>query len=286
MTIYANGMGGGIGRYLGPELEKRGARRIVTAGTAGALSCDLQNPRDSDGEWFEKGDVLVFPAAWSRPDQCRSDPEGAWRVNVENTTRLIERALSRGASVVFFSSDTAYGQQDGPLSEDAPLEASEEYGRMKAEVERRFASADGFAALRLSYVVSPSDGVTRYLASCARDGAVAELFAEYARSMVWIGDVTAAVLALVARAEQGPDLPRAVNVGGPACITRARMAELYSRHVAPSLRFAEVPAPEGFFAARPRRIELDVSLLASLLGREPLSLEQAYETASKGCFNG
>lgn len=282
VTIYANGMGGGIGRVLWPELAKLGALRIATTSQDGALHCDLRSPRDTDGEWFEKDDVFIFPAAWSKPDQCKSDPEGAWHVNVESTSLLIEKALSRGAAVIFFSSDTAYGRQNGALSEAAPLLATEEYGKMKAEVEHRFASTEGFTALRLSYVVSREDGVTSYLASCAHAGAAAELFSGYARNMVWIDDVVAVVLALTAKAQHGARLPKAVNVGGPACISRAQMAEAYRSGFAPSLRYVEVPAPAGFFDARPRRIELDVARLVSLLGRAPIPLELAYKKVSKG----
>lgn len=276
MIVYVNGMGGGIGQFLWPRLERRGAVRMAASGGEGRLACDLSRPDDADGRWFAPGDVLVFAAAWSKPDQCRKDPSGAWRVNVENTVRLIGKALETGVTVFFFSSDTVYGSQEGTLAEDAPLLATEEYGRMKAEVERRFAAVPGFTALRLSYVLSPFDGVTRRFAQCAREGAVAEAFVDYARNMVWIGDVCAAVCSLIDAAARGEALPRAVNVGGPACVTRAETAHAYRHALAPALRIAEVAAPEGFFAARPRRIALDVSLFTRLLGRAPLTPGEAY----------
>lgn len=286
MTLYANGMGGGVGRALWPVLYAAGARRIAGSRQEGALFCDLQHPSGSDGEWFTAGDIFVFPAARSKPDQCRKDPEGAWLVNVENTSRLIEKALLKKASVIFFSSDTVYGQQAGPLLENAPFLATEEYGKMKAEVERRFAGATGFTALRLSYVTSLEDGVTRYFTDCVQAGTVAEVFGEYARSMVWIDDVVATVCALIAKAQLGEALPHALNVGGPACISRTQMAQAYQRSVNGALRFVDAKAPEVFFSSRPRSIALDVSRMISVLQREPLSLEQAYKNASKGCLHG
>jgi nucleoside-diphosphate-sugar epimerase len=279
-------MGGGIGRALWLALAARGARRIAGTRQNGLLFCDLQQLSDSDGDWFRPGDVFVFPAAWSKPDQCRKDPEGAWLVNVENTERLIEKALERDTRVIFFSSDTVYGQQDGTLSESAPLLATEEYGKMKAKIERRFASARGFSALRLSYVTSLEDGVTRYFETCVRKGEVAEVFGEYARSMVWIDDVVDAVCALASMAEQGETLPKAVNVGGPACISRVQMAQAYARSANGVLQIADVTAPDGFFSSRPRSIALDVSLLASILGRPSMTLDAAYNNALKGTIHG
>ena len=64
MTIYANGMGGGIGRVLWPILEKKGAVRIAASSDIGRLACDLRYLAESDGDWFAPGDIFVFRAAW------------------------------------------------------------------------------------------------------------------------------------------------------------------------------------------------------------------------------
>ena len=281
MTIYANGMGGGIGNILWPALERLGAMRIAGNRNCGQFFCDLQHLSDTDGSWFAPGDIFVFLAAWSKPDQCRKDPKGAWLVNVENTSRLIESALQKKTTVLFFSSDTVYGQQEGILSENAPLLASEEYGKMKAEIESRFGSAEGFTALRLSYVTSLEDNVTKYFIDCAQKGKTAEVFGEYARSMVWIDDVVAAVCSLISMAQRGDVLPKAVNVGGPACLSRTKMAQAYSQSVNGTLSIMDIPAPNGFFSSRPHSIALDVSLLTSILGRSPISLSKAYAKAQK-----
>lgn len=276
MAIYVNGMGGGIGRALWPALAALDTKRISGSPGKGQLTCNLQNLSDSDGDWFCPGDVFIFPAAWSKPDQCRKDPQGAWLVNVENTGRLIEKALEKKTTVIFFSSDTVYGQQKCTLDENSQLLATEEYGKMKAAIERRFSSATGFCALRLSYVTSFWDGVTRYFIDCAKTRKVAEVFEGYERNMVWIDDVIAATCALTAMGCRGEVLPRAVNVGGAECISRRQMAEAFANAVDDSLQYREVAAPDNFFSSRPRRIALDVSLLTSILQRSPSSLGEAY----------
>ncbi len=279
MTIFANGMGGGIGRFLWPPLEKLGAVRIASRLGLSTLVHDLKNPPAQDKVHFAKGDILIFLAALSKPGDCARNPREAWRINVENTGALIERALSAGARVLFFSSDTVYGNQDGPLDESASLKAEEPYGRMKAAVETRFCRTAGFTALRLSYVVSPADGVTTYLQECARTGNIAEVFAEYARNMIGVEDVVEAVLTLTRLAQTGCPLPPAVNLAGKSCVTRLEMAKAYRDAVAPNLSVREIPAPDGFFSVRPKKISLDVSLLTSLMQRSPHLLTEVYRNA-------
>lgn len=278
MTIFANGMGGGIGRFLWPALEKLGAVRLASRPGPGTLVHDLKTPPERDVVRFARGDILVFLAALSKPGDCARNPGEAWRINVENTGALVERALLAGASVLFFSSDTVYGNQDGLLDESAPLKAEEPYGRMKAAVETRFSGKPGFAALRLSYVVSRTDGVTAYLKECARTGNTAEVFAGYARNMVGVQDVVETVLTLARLAQAGRPLPPAVNLAGERCVTRYEMATAYRDAVAPHLSIREIPAPEGFFSARPKKISLDVSLLTSLMRRPPQSLIEVYRS--------
>lgn len=276
MAIYVNGTAGWIGCYLWPILSKMEARRITRSPKRGELYCDLRSLSDNDGNWFKKGDIFIFLAAWSKPDQCAKEPEAAWLVNVENTCVLIERALKKDATVIFFSSDAVYGQQSGMLSENAVQLAVEKYGSMKAEVEKRFSLMPGFTALRLSYVVSGDDAVTRYLASCAEKNIVAEVFYQYRRNMVWIGDVVETVRVLTIMAQQGMTLPGIINVGGPACISRAQMALAYQNNFDKKLKYKEVEAPPDFFLARPHSICMDVSLMTSILKRQPFSIEDIY----------
>lgn len=277
MTVFANGMSGYIGQALWSVLEKNfSAKRVASSRQKDALYYNLLETSAEDIKWLNSGDIFVFLAAWSKPDQCRADPDGAWQVNVTHTARLIDMILKKKATVLFFSSDTVYGRQDGPLTENAPLLATEAYGQMKAEIEKSFAQVQGFTSLRLSYVVSMKDAVSGYLFSCAQKGLTAEVFGEYQRNMVWIDDVVAAVCALTKLAAQGATLPKALNIGGPACISRLQMAQAFKNSLDKRLNFSDTVAPEGFFQSRPRRVELDVSQLTSILGRPPLSLEEAY----------
>jgi dTDP-4-dehydrorhamnose reductase len=58
--------------------------------------------------------------------------------------------LDRDARVVFFSTDTVYGEQPEPFDESRPCRPLGVYAELKHEVERRFAAAPGFKTKRSS----------------------------------------------------------------------------------------------------------------------------------------
>jgi dTDP-4-dehydrorhamnose reductase len=53
----------------------------------------------------ERPELVLHTAAWTKVDDAESDPDGARRVNVEGTRRVVEL----GAPVVYYSSDYVFG---------------------------------------------------------------------------------------------------------------------------------------------------------------------------------
>ena len=278
MTIYMNGINGALGSRLFEALLGEGIRGISSTPDATSIYCDLRALKPLDGNFFAQGDLMLFLAAISKPTACAADPDGARRVNVDNTSEFIRRALSRGTRVLFFSSDTVYGQQTGPLRENAPLLGAEPYGMMKKEVEQNFAHAPGFKAFRLSYVVHDDDDFTQYLRSCAKRNVTAEVFEGYARSMIWIGDLLAALKIAVT---DWNILPKVLNLGGPECIARGVVCDIYKQTLFPSLSYTTVRAPDGFFSVRPHSIALDVTSFQKIIGNSPCSIKKAVTDAYK-----
>jgi GDP-4-dehydro-6-deoxy-D-mannose reductase len=77
-------------------------------------------------------------AAVAEPARARSDPRGAWEVNVFGTMNLAEAVLKHApeATFVLAGSSDSYGQSfnliDGPIDENAPLRPLNAYGTTKA----------------------------------------------------------------------------------------------------------------------------------------------------------
>ena len=77
---------------------------------------------------------MLHAAAWTDVDGAEADPDGARRVNVEGTARVVELGLP----VVYFSSDYVFdgGKRSAYVESDEPAPQSV-YGRTKLEGERQ-----------------------------------------------------------------------------------------------------------------------------------------------------
>lgn len=261
------GATGQVGRRV---LAASGGPAIGTSSrdVPGLLRLELREPDRFDYACLQPGDVTVLTAGVSSPDACARDPAGAAAVNVQGTARFMERALERGARVMFLSSDTVLGHGDAP------------YARMKREIEARFAQHPDVRAVRLSYVFSREDPFTAYLAACAARGAEADVFHPFYRAVVHREDVVAGILALAGRWQEFTEA--AINFGGPQLLSRVEIVETLQRLALPRLRWRTVEPPPGFFDNRPPSIDMRSPLLGPLLGRPARALHEAIALEFSG----
>ena len=212
MRSFVVGASGFIGRHLlsACAIPKSGTS---SAGSPALLRLCLEFPDEFDYEVIQPADVIFFTAAISSPDTCRRERERAWAVNVTGTSKFIDRVIARGGRVVFFSSDTVYGERIDVFEERALCNPAGDYAEMKYEVEKHFLGNCLFKVIRLSYVFSKEDKFTTYLAGCEARGEEAEIFHPFYRAVVHRDDVVQGALALARRWD---DFPQAVlNFGGP-----------------------------------------------------------------------
>jgi nucleoside-diphosphate-sugar epimerase len=265
--------------YIGSKLFATAAQGGEVLGSSSSAASsqfthlNLATPADFVERNIRPGDVVYFTAAISAPDVCASNPGWARQVNVVGTGEVIEQALRVGASVIFFSTDAVYGDQDVGFDESLPCRPAGDYAAMKHEIEERFKGSAAFKSLRLSYVFSCEDKFTRYLRGCVRSGTPAQIFHPFLRSVVYRADVVAGALGLAAQWDDVGE--QNINFGGPEILSRVQFAE-YVRGAGLSDLCFEVVHPEpAFFQHRPRSIAMRSQILSRLLGRSPLSIDQA-----------
>jgi dTDP-4-dehydrorhamnose reductase len=81
----------------------------------------------------EPPELVLHAAAWTRVDDAETDPEGAWRANVDGTRNVV----ALGAPVVYYSTDYVFdGRKKTPYVESDPVDPLGVYGRTKLEGER------------------------------------------------------------------------------------------------------------------------------------------------------
>jgi len=268
---------GGRG-YVGTELFSSIPHGVICLRTAssdvaGFRRLRLEVPQDFADLPITHGDVVFLTAAISAPDICAREYERAWSANVIGTSAFVSSAIDRGARVVFFSSDTVYGEREDEFDEKAACNPAGEYAEMKCEVEQRFSGNASFKAIRLSYVFSREDKFTRYLAGCATRNEEADLFHPFFRAIVHRGDVVEGALALAARWDDVPE--QVINFGGPQVLSRIEFAECLRETHLHDLRFKVTEPGADFFKNRPRVIAMTSPVLSRLLGRPPRTLREA-----------
>jgi dTDP-4-dehydrorhamnose reductase len=264
--------------YIGHSLLKESNKYFLSYGTSSSESKDLIRLRldasaEFDYDLIQSSDVIFMTAAISAPDICSQERDYAWAINVTGTSSFISKVMSRGARVVFFSSDTVYGERSDEFDETAACNPSGDYAVMKHEVEERFLGNPFFKTIRLSYVFSSEDKFTKYLHGCAKRGEEAEIFHPFYRAVVHRDDVVKGAIAL---SQFWEDFPQSViNFGGPEVIARTEFAQALKNSVLSALRFRQVNPEPDFFANRPRVIQMKSPLLKLLLERPALSLIEA-----------
>lgn len=273
-NLFIVGVSGYVGSVLFAAANKTGSA-IGTSSLGGNdhLPLRLDAPSEFDYDRIRPGDVVMLTAAISAPDICAREYGQAWSVNVTGTSSFIESVIDRGARVIFFSSDTVYGERKVEFDETASCNPAGEYAEMKREVEQRFTGNASFKAIRLSYVFSREDKFSRYLAGCAERNEVAHLFHPFFRAFVHRDDVVEGVLALAKHWDEVPE--QVINFGGPQVLSRIDFAECLREFHLHDLRFKVTEPGADFFKNRPRVIAMTSPVFARLLGRPPRTLREA-----------
>ena len=267
----------GASGYLGKPLYAAALRLGATLGTSRTntafLPLSFEAPDTFDYGAVTQADMVLVTAGIAAPDICSRDPARAWKVNVTGTATVISRLLVQGARVIFFSSDTVYGEREEECNESTSCNPLGDYALMKYEVENRFAGSSAFKTIRLSLVFSYEDKFTSYLRWCTERQEVAELYHPFYRSLIHRDDVVEGTIALARRWNEFPQ--KAINFGGPDVITRVQLASTLRATALSGLRYRSVDPGADFFKSRPRTIRMKSPILASLLGRAPRSLREA-----------
>lgn len=267
----------GSSGYIGKKLLDRVKLYGDADGTSSSLSAtirlDLRNQQKFDYTKIISGCSIFLTAANSSPDQCAHEYDSVRELNVLGTSVFIRKAISTGARIIFFSSDTVYGEKIEEFDEAEACSPAGEYAHMKHEVEEMFLSDPMFKSIRLSYVFSKDDKFTKYLLDCSRKNQEVEIFHPFYRAVIHRDDVVDAAIALAQRWNEFPQ--SVINFGGPEVLARTEYAEILQKEALTNLKFSVTEPNADFFKNRPKEIKMRSPLLESLLGRPPHSLLEA-----------
>ena len=269
----------GASGYVGKHLKERLSKDYDCIGTCSShvpdfVKLDLQYPLKFNWSQISYNTIIYFLASISSPDECENNTYNVKKINVTGTCVFIKKAISLGAKVIFFSSDTIYGNQKELFDEKMTANPVGNYAKMKREVEKYFHQENNFKSLRLSYIFSREDKFTRYLIECSNSDKEAVLFDPFDRSVIYREDVLVGVIALAFRWDEFPQ--QIINFGGPQNLSRVDYVnELSNCNILNDLRYRIEEPAEAFFYSRPSQINMMSPLLSNLLDRKPTTLANA-----------
>ena len=266
---------GNIGKRV---LEKGQDINVITKKELNLEFIPLRYNFDKDsigGTPLREGDTIIFTAAISEPSIVSAQFLKATTVNVESTGEFIQGAIDLGCNVLFLSSDTVYGDVETGFDESHPINPKGAYAEMKSIVEKRFEGNPRFKSFRCSLNFYKDDRFTQYLKTCAANNVEADIFDPLTRAVIHRDDTVDAILAVANDWSLAEG--QYTNCGGPQVLSRAQIVETVKRVALPNLRFKVSRPPAKFYTDRPAFIEMKSPNLKRILGRSPVTFEEAVK---------
>jgi len=102
-------------------------------------------------------DILIHSAAERRPDVMNSNPDEAWKMNVDVTLNLALLCNTQKVHMAFISTDYVFDGTAPPYNEDSETSAINLYGKSKAESEKLIMNAcKSFCIIRIPILYGPT----------------------------------------------------------------------------------------------------------------------------------
>lgn len=182
LIIGADGvMGSALKKYLSSRKKKviESTRRRNTC-TTSRIFLDLS--AEVDDEWIPPPGVSVayLCAAVTSLEKCYTNPVQSAQVNVHNTVKLAKKCMENGVFVIFPSTNLVFDGTVPFRKIHNDVSPRTEYGRQKAEAEKRLHSlGEDLAIVRFTKIIDPHlPLITRWLESL-RSNHVIHPFSDY-----------------------------------------------------------------------------------------------------------
>lgn len=261
-----------IGNALMSHLQRSGEK---TYGTSRRLDkvkphCWYLNLYEDTNEW-----ELIYPvscavicAGVTSLEECRTNPVATARINVESICALARKLALKGIFVIYLSTNQVF---DGsvPFSlPDDPVSPQSEYGRQKAEVERRLKElGDSIAIIRLTKVLGSTNKLLSSWVEDLSNGKAIEPFSD-----MFISPISLSCVISVLRLVMDRQLSGILQVSGKNDLSYAEIAEFLAGLISADKSLVRpIPVSQSNICVESmlQHTTLNIDRLKSAFGIEP-----------------
>jgi dTDP-4-dehydrorhamnose reductase len=262
-----------IGGALLKRLKLAGERVIGSSrrkepGVRGNIYLDLADP---DLGAIPKARTALLLAGISKVDTCASDPEWTARINVDGVMSTLNKLIETGAYVIYLSTSQVFDGSTEKPGENDPVAPITEYGRQRAEVERRILGKRGVAVLRITKVIESSYPLLGGWVKQLGSGDEIHPFSDMTMAPVSLAGVVSVLRFLLDTRPEG-----VFHFSGGYDISYADVAEIGVRSlgIGPSLvKPAPSPPYPSTSGKPPGRTALACGRIRMAMGMEPLDVK-------------
>jgi dTDP-4-dehydrorhamnose reductase len=151
--ILVTGSNGLLGQKLIEKLSKtdnieviataRGENRLSFAENYKFVSLDITKKKEVETVFdSEKPDVVIHTAAMTNVDQCETEKDACWDLNVKAVEYLVEASNKHNSFLVHLSTDFIFDGKAGPYDEKAEANPLSFYGWSKYAAEKLVINSD------------------------------------------------------------------------------------------------------------------------------------------------
>lgn len=278
------GASGFIGRHLATYTKSLGLEVIGTQSQPrrpDLVTFDLLHDRIADrvnASFFENTEQTygIICAMTSNIDRCFLERETSYKVDVENTIRLIQDLQSLEVKPVYISSGSVYDGITGYYSEEHPRSPINEYARHKAAVESYIEiNAPDMLVLRPDKVVGDDPSENHMFSDwyqCMKENKPIVCMEAQLFSPTWVEDVAQAIT-LGCKL----NLSGIFNLASSEYFTRSELAMQFVANLGGNTEVICKPQSEfGFLEVRPKKSYLDSSRFVKATDMRFTSMREVF----------
>jgi len=155
---------GSIGRRLSSYWQEKDiAHDVSTRNPSRVVSNNpfIDLSAEADFSFDNHYEVAVLCAGNSDMLECKTDPIGTRKINVEGTVKLARYLETTGTHIIFISSEKVYSGSNPHRSPNDKTNPLTDYGKQKERTEEDILILKNSTILRLTKVIDPSEALLR-----------------------------------------------------------------------------------------------------------------------------